>query len=80
VKKLSDTKLEVTGDLSLHGVTKSIVVPVEITGKGEFPKGNRRIGIEATFSVKLTDHKIEGALGAVGDEIFLIASLEGAQK
>jgi len=80
VKKVSDTKLEVTGNLSLHGVTKSIVVPVEITGKGEFPKGNGRIGIEATFSVKLTDHKIQGAPGAVGDEIFLIASLEGAQK
>ncbi len=80
VKKVSDTKLEVTGDLTLHGVTKSIIVPIEITGKGEFPKGNGRLGIEATFSVKLTDYKIQGAPGVVGDEIFLIASLEGAQK
>src|SRR2546430_15118707 len=31
--------LQVTGDLTMHGVTKSVTVPVELTGKGEFPKG-----------------------------------------
>lgn len=80
VKKVSDNKLDVTGDLTLHGVTKSIVVPVAIIGKGEFPKGTGRIGIEATFSVKLSDYKIQGDPKSVGDEVFIIASLEGANK
>jgi polyisoprenoid-binding protein YceI len=80
VKKLSDTRLEATGDLTLHGVTKSIVVPIEIVGKGEFPKGTSRVGIEATFSVKMSDYKIKGDPKSVADEVFIIASLEGARK
>jgi polyisoprenoid-binding protein YceI len=80
VKKVSDTRLEATGDLTLHGVTKSIVVPIEIVGKGEFPKGTSRVGIEATFSVKMSDYKIKGDPKSVADEIFIIASLEGARK
>ena len=80
VKKVSDNRMEVTGDLTLHGVTQSITVPVEILGKGEFPKGNGRIGIEATFSVKMSEYKIKGDPKSVGDEIFLVASLEGSHK
>ena len=80
VKKVSDTKLEVTGDMTLHGVTKSIVVPIEIVGKGEFPKGTHRIGIEATFSVKMSEYKIKGDPKSVADEVHIVASLEGADK
>jgi len=80
VKKVSDNKLEATGDLTLHGVTQSITVPIEIVGKGEFPKGTPRIGIEATFSVKMSDYKIKGDPKSVADEIFITASLEGMQK
>ena len=80
VKKVSDNKLEATGDLTLHGVTKSIVVPIEIVGKGEFPKGTFRYGIEATFTVKMSDYKIQGDPKSVADEILIIASLEGMRK
>ncbi|HSZ57841.1 MAG TPA: YceI family protein [Tepidisphaeraceae bacterium] len=80
VKKVSDSRLEATGDLTLHGVTRSIVVPIEIVGKGEFPRGTGRVGIEATFSVKLSDYKIKGDPKSVADEILIIASLEGKDK
>ena len=80
VKKVSDGKLEATGDLTLHGVTKSIVVPIEIVGKGEFPKGTFRYGIEATFTVKMSDYKIQGDPKSVDDEVMIIASLEGMRK
>jgi polyisoprenoid-binding protein YceI len=80
VKKVSEGKLEATGDLTLHGVTKSITVPIEVVGKGEFPKGTFRYGIEATFTVKMSDYKIQGDPKSVADEILIIASLEGARK
>ena len=43
-------------------------------------QGAVRIGIEATFSVKMSDYKIKGDPKSVADEIFITASLEGMQK
>lgn len=80
VKKAADNKLEVTGDLTLHGVTKSIVVPVEVVGTGEFPKGTGRAGIEAVFTIKTSDFQIKGMPGALGEEVRLMVGLEGVKK
>jgi len=80
VQKTNDTTLQVTGDLTLHGVTKSVTVPVELTGRGEFPAGTQRAGIQATFTVKTSDFDIKGMPGAVGDEIKVIVALEGVKQ
>jgi polyisoprenoid-binding protein YceI len=72
--------LQVTGDLTMHGVTKSITVPIELTGKGQFPPGTARAGIEATFAVKLSDYQIVGLPGAVGDEIKIVVAMEGVKQ
>ncbi len=80
VAKGEGNVLQVTGDLTLHGVTKSVVVPIELTGKGEFPKGTQRAGIEATFVIKMSDFEIKGVPGAIGDEIKIIAALEGVKQ
>ncbi|MDB5323932.1 MAG: hypothetical protein JWN40_5563 [Phycisphaerales bacterium] len=72
--------LDVTGDLTLHGVTKSITIPVELTGKGEFPPGTQRAGIEATFTIKRSDFDMKNMLGAVGDEVRLTIALEGVKQ
>jgi polyisoprenoid-binding protein YceI len=76
-------KLQVTGDLTMHGVTKRITIPVEITGKGQFPPGSYRVGLEATFSVKRTDYDIKGIPAmpaAVGDEVKLVVAIEGERQ
>jgi polyisoprenoid-binding protein YceI len=72
--------LQVTGNLQMHGVTKTITVPVELTGKGEFPPGVRRAGVEATFTVKMSDFEIKGLPGAVSDEIKVVVALEGVKQ
>ena len=68
--------LEVTGDLSLAGKTKSVTIPVEKVGEGEFH--GRRAGYSTTFTIKRTDfgmtYGIEG--NALGDEITLMVDLE----
>jgi polyisoprenoid-binding protein YceI len=83
VKKGAANTLDVTGDLTLHGVTRSMTIPVEVTGKGEFPPGQRRAGIEATFTIKRTDFDIKGIPAmptAVGDEVRLMVALEGVKQ
>src|SRR4051812_16567407 len=80
VAKGDGNTLQVTGDLTMHGVTKSVTVPVELAGKGEFPPGMKRAGVEATFVVKLSDYEIKGLPGVVGDEIKVIVALEGVKQ
>jgi polyisoprenoid-binding protein YceI len=69
--------LDVTGDLTMHGTTKSITIPVEVLGKGNL-MGQARVGVEAVFSVKMSDFGFKGNPG-VGDEVKLFVALEGAK-
>jgi polyisoprenoid-binding protein YceI len=68
--------LDVTGDLTMHGTTKSITVPVEIIGKGQFM--GARVGIESIFTVKMSEFGFKGNPG-VGDEVKLLVALEAAK-
>lgn len=79
VKKVDDKHLEVTGDFTLHGVTKSITIPVELIGKGEFPKGTQRFGIETVFEIKQSDYQMKGASLGTSDVIKLMVSAEGTR-
>lgn len=71
---------EIEGDLSLHGVTRSVKVQMDLVGKGKDPWGNDRVGFEGSFQVKLSDHKIAGMPGAVGETITLTVAVEGIKK
>ena len=79
VKPGDGKTLQVTGDLTMHGVTKSITVPVELTGKGNF-MNQPRAGVEATMTVKMSDFEIKGMPGALSDEVKVIVALEGMKK
>jgi polyisoprenoid-binding protein YceI len=78
VKPGDGKTLQVTGDLTMHGVTKSVTVPVELTGKGNF-MNQPRAGVEATLTVKMSDFEIKGMPGALSDEVKVIVSLEGVK-
>jgi polyisoprenoid-binding protein YceI len=43
--------VEVTGDLTIHGVTKSVVVPWEFIGVSTDPWGNVKAGFEAELEI-----------------------------
>jgi polyisoprenoid-binding protein YceI len=75
--------LEVSGDLTLHGVTKPISVTVELVGKGEFPPKTPRAGVATNFTVKLSEFGIKGIPGmpgVVGDEVRLMFASEGVKQ
>lgn len=49
---------DVTGDLTMRGVTKHITIPVEFSGFGKDPWGNERAGFSLTTTVNRKDYGI----------------------
>jgi polyisoprenoid-binding protein YceI len=47
--------VNVTGDLTIKGVTKSVTIPFEYTGSAIDPFGNQRIGFEGSITVNRKD-------------------------
>lgn len=81
VKKVDDKTWEVTGDLSLHGVTKSITVTLNRTGTGKGMQGETRTGVETSpFKIKRTDFGMTNMVGPAGDEVTLVVALEAIRQ
>jgi len=80
VTSTGEKKFDVTGDLTLHGVTKSITVPIDFVGAAESKQMGSRAGYEALFSVKRSDYGMDKMVGPVGDEIHLTVSFEGVKQ
>lgn len=55
IKKSSESVYEVTGDLTLKGVSKSISFEMEYTGAAVDPYGNQRIGVEGKTTINRKD-------------------------
>ena len=70
-KSAGSGKLQITGDLTMHGVTKEVVLDVDGPSaaiKDPMGKG-QRIGASATTKVTRQDFGITADPGVVGDEI-----------
>jgi polyisoprenoid-binding protein YceI len=73
-------KLNVSGNLTLHGVTKQIVLPLTYLGAGKGPYGKERIGFYGNFKVKRSEFGIKTFVPNVSDEITLMISFEGLKQ
>jgi polyisoprenoid-binding protein YceI len=71
---------QVTGDLTLHGVTKSVTFALTGGRKAEFPKGVQRTGFSTELVVKRSDFGMDKFTEAIGDKVYLAISFEGAKK
>jgi polyisoprenoid-binding protein YceI len=73
-------KLQMTGDLTIHGVTKQVVLNVDGPSASiKDPMGNQRIGASATTKINRQDFGVSGAPGVVGDEISITLDVEMIQ-
>ncbi len=85
VKRTSENTADITGDLTLHGVTKEVVLKTDFLGKGPGPDGINRTGWKATTAIKRSDFgitygkEIEGT-PLIGDEVEIILDIEAIQK
>jgi polyisoprenoid-binding protein YceI len=87
VAKAGKDKLKVTGDLTLHGVTKQVVLDVEGPSKeSKDPWGNIRKGATATTKINRKDFglvwnaALETGGVAVGEEITITMEIEMIKK
>jgi polyisoprenoid-binding protein YceI len=69
---------EITGDLTLLGVTKPVVLNVAFNKAGEHPMTKDQLaGFSATATIKRSEFGMNYGLGMVGDEVKLIIETEG---
>lgn len=81
VAKAGKDRLKVTGDLTLHGVTKAVVLDVAVTPEVKGMYGETRRGFSASTKISrkdygLTWNKVIEAGPAVGDEVAITLDLE----
>jgi polyisoprenoid-binding protein YceI len=80
VKVVGPGKLQFTGDLTIHGVTKEVVLDVDgPSAPIKDPWGNQRIGTSASTKITRQDFGVKGAPGVVGDEITITIDTELTQ-
>lgn len=77
---ISGEKYEVTGDLTMKGVTKPLTVVLDRVGSGKDPWGGYRTGFEGTFTVKRSDFGMNYMPDGIGDEVKILISIEGIRK
>ena len=79
-------KYNVTGNFTMHGVTKEITLPVAFTGTARDPRGGERAGFELATTVNRKDYGINwnkaldnGSL-MLSDDVAVTISLETVKK
>jgi polyisoprenoid-binding protein YceI len=77
VTKTGAKTAKVAGDLTIHGVTKPVVLDATIVGIGANPMSKaQEAGIHATTTVKRSDFGMTGYLPAIGDEVTITLDAE----
>lgn len=70
-------KLQLLGDLTIHGVTKEVTLDVDgPSAPIKDPWGNQRIGASASTKINRHDFGVNGAPGVVGDDITITIDTE----
>ena len=58
VRQTGATTLELTGDLTIRGVTNSVTIPFQFEGAATDPFGNLRVGFEGSTVINRKDYGI----------------------
>jgi polyisoprenoid-binding protein YceI len=69
-----------TGDLTLHGVTRKITIDVAQIGHGQDPWGGYRRGFSGTTTLTLKDYGIKKDLGPASQQVELFLYVEGIRR
>ena len=82
----SPDSFQVTGDLTMHGVTKPVTLDVSYNGSAKDPHGNDRAGFSATTRLNRKDFGLawgkltEAGAVIVGDEVKISLEITGVKK
>lgn len=74
-------KLKITGDLTVHGVAKEVVLDVDgPSAPMKDPWGNQRMGASASTTINRMDFGVAGGKGMIGDDIQITLDIEMIRK
>jgi len=77
----ADGQYDVAGDLTIHGVTKAVTVPVVRTGMStHLMKKVPMIGFESVFEIDRNDFGLKYGAGAIGDKVRVTLAIEAISK
>ncbi len=79
-KKTGDDTFDVTGDLTIKGVTKEVVLKVKSLGFGPGMQGVMLSGWEATTTINRHDFGVSAFKGVVGDDVGIAINVEADKK
>jgi polyisoprenoid-binding protein YceI len=70
-------KLKITGDLTIHGTTKEVVLDVDgPSAPVTDPRGNSHVGASASTTIKRTDFGVGSSNPMVGEDITITIDVE----
>lgn len=77
IRKTGGNKFELTGPVTIRGVSKEITASFQVTGTAKGPKGELRKGGETVFVLKRSDFGIHFMPEAIGDEVEVRLAVQG---
>lgn len=80
IQTIGKNRYRVTGNLTLHGVTRPITVTVTKVGEGKNFKGMQVIGFETTFVIRRSQFGMKGLMNIAADEVTLTVAIMGIKK
>jgi polyisoprenoid-binding protein YceI len=86
IEPVDDETFRITGDLTLHGVTREVVLTADVLGTETDPQGNERVGLEVTGQLSRDDYgmKFNQALGSgnvvVSDRVKLALDVSAVRQ
>lgn len=80
VRPAGPSAFDVSGDLTMHGVTKPVTLRVEAAPPVKDPRGNERRGAEATTKLSRKEFGVSGDPGIVGDEVRITIDVEAVRR
>jgi len=84
IRARGGNQFDVTGDLTMRGVTQRITLPVTYLGTAKDPWGNEKIGFEAETTINRKDYglvwnaALETGGFLVGDDVKISVSIQAA--
>jgi len=85
VTKSKSGDLQVAGNLTLHGVTRRVVLPVRLRGTGVDMDGKKRVGFDTSTQINRKDYgmtwnRLVAGNMLVGQTVMIFLNIEGVER
>jgi len=71
---------DVTGNLTMHGVTKQVTLPMKKLGEGNGPYGKYRCGFFCQTTLNRSDFGMTNMIPNIGNQVAVTISFEGVRQ